>query len=566
MNREQMQALGWDELDILIVTGDAYVDHPAFGAALIGRFLGSQGYRVGIIAQPDWKDPDSVAAMGRPRLFAGVSAGAIDSMLAHYTAFRKKRSDDAYTPGGRAGRRPNRATIVYTSLVKHAFPGLPVVLGGIEASLRRAAHYDFWTDRVRGPILLESKADLLIYGMGERAVLDVAKKMEQGLDKGVPAKQLKDRLHGIAGTAFLASADDQPVPRGAPVIELPSYEDTQADPKNLMQLALDLERQVHSGRAWAVQDCGKRRLWITPPARQLTTAEIDALYALPFSRRAHPSYREPVTALNMIQFSITAHRGCGGGCSFCSLALHQGRRIGSRSQESILAEARAFTRHPDFRGSITDVGGPSANMWGTVCEDDSENCKRASCLHPRICEKLADAQTALQQLLAEVAAVPGIKNVRVAGGIRHDLALKNRGYIKELVGKYTGGQLKLAPEHNCEHVLKLMRKPAFIEFERFLDAFQSNSLNAGKRQFVVPYLLSAFPGTTDADMQSLKDWLSQRGWRPQQVQCFIPTPGTVATAMYCSGRDPAGKKIHVPRSDKQRLTQHHILIGSGKER
>lgn len=556
MSREEMERLGWDELDVLIVSGDAYVDHPAFGAAVIGRYLVANGYRVGIVAQPDWKDEASVMAMGRPKLFAGVSAGALDSMLAHYTSFRKKRSDDAYTPGGRHGQRPNRATVVYTSLIKHAFPGLPVILGGIEGSLRRAAHYDFWTDRIRRPILFESKADLLVYGMGERAILEAARRLSTS-----PADP-RQSLRGIAGAAFIAPADDTSFPDGAPVIQLPSFEETVADPKKLMELSLGLERQVHSNKSWALQSCDGRKLWIAPPAAPLTGEQLDSLYALPFSRRAHPAYGQSVPALEVVRFSITSHRGCGGGCSFCSLALHQGRRIASRSRKSILAEARSFTRHQDFRGSVTDVGGPTANMWKAVCRDESAKCDRASCLQPSLCKKLDDAQTELAGLLAAMAKIEGIKSVRVASGIRHDLAMNNEPYVRDLVKNYTGGQLKLAPEHCCERVLLLMRKPPFREFERFVDIFEGISKAAGKRQFIVPYLLSAFPGCTDDDMRELSEWLFRRGWRPQQVQCFIPTPGTVATAMYAAGIDPSGNKIPVPRSDRDRLVQHHILLGA----
>jgi len=554
MSRAEMARLGWDELDVLLVSGDAYVDHPAFGAAVLGRSLMSRGYRVGIVAQPRWDSPGDIEALGRPRLFCGVTAGALDSMLAHYTAFRKKRSDDAYTPGGRAGSRPNHATIVYTGLVRAAFPGLPVVIGGIEASLRRVSHYDFWADKIRRSILLDSKADLLVYGMAERAVIDIARRLE----RRAPAEALR----GIPGTVRAAAGDDDQPP-GA-VLQLRSHEEVVDEPRKLMDLTLAVERLVQSADRWAVQTAGNRRLLIAPPAEPLTTEELDTLYALPFTRRAHPAYEKPIPALEMVQFSITTHRGCGGGCTFCALALHQGRRIASRSARSVRAEARTLAQHPDWKGSISDVGGPSANMWGARCMADAAKCRRASCLYPRPCPSLAANQEGLAELLDAVSRVPGVKHVRVASGVRHDLALQAPEYVQALLGRFTGGQLKLAPEHAAPDVLRLMRKPPFETFLRFLTIFERASARAGKQQYVVPYLMSAFPGCTDSDMRDLADWLRKRGWRPQQVQCFVPTPGTVATAMYCAGIDPEGNSIYVARTDAERLRQHRILMPSGK--
>lgn len=546
--RAEMDALGWKELDILLVTGDAYVDHPSFGSALLGRWLLSHGFHVGIVAQPRWDRPDDFLPMGRPKLFAGASAGALDSMLAHYTAFRKKRSDDAYTPGGLSGARPNRACIVYAGLIKRAFPGLPVVLGGIEASLRRAAHYDFWSDALRRSILLDSKADLLVYGMGERAVLDIARRLKEGGGKA--------SLHGIPGTAFMGTASGPPSDEKA--LRLPSFEEIVTAPRKLMEASLGLERQVQSMR-WALQAHGAREVVFAPPAEPLSSSELDALYRLPFTRRPHPAYREPVPALEMIRFSLSSHRGCAGGCSFCALALHQGRRIASRSRDSLLGEARDLTRHPDWDGTITDVGGPSANMWGARCTGDAKACRRASCLTPYICPHFQDDQEGLAALLKAARALPGVKHLRVASGVRHDLALRSEGYMRALVGEFTGGQLKLAPEHSCDGVLSLMRKPGFAAFEKFLTVFERESRSAGKEQYVVPYLMSAFPGCTDRDMRTLSGWLKARGWKPRQVQCFIPVPGTVASAMYYAGIAPDGKKIPVARSDAERLRQHAIL-------
>ena len=564
MSRAEMQALGWEELDVLLVNGDAYVDHPAFGPVLLGRWLVAHGFRVGIVAQPRWQTPDDLLVMGRPRLFVGVSAGALDSMLAHYTAFRKKRHDDAYTPGGKAGARPNRACLVYANLARQAFPGLPVILGGIEASLRRTTHYDFWTDSLRRPILLDAKADLLIYGMGELAILECARRL--AADKS---------LHGIDGTAWLAKVDEHNVPEDLPEqwldlprMQLPAHEAVQADATELLRLTRMLEQQVHRQNAWAQQMVGGRALVLAPPARPLDTGEMDRLYALPYARAAHPRYRLPIPADEMLRTSITSHRGCGGGCSFCSLALHQGRRISSRSQASILAEARqlvARSRHGQV--AISDVGGPTANMWQAHCALDaataarpSSRCRRSSCCYPTVCKSFITPQMQHVGLLREVAALPGVRQVRVASGVRADLALNDPEALAAYTGEFTGGQLKVAPEHCAARVLDMMRKPGMEVFEAFLQSFMEQSRRAGREQYVVPYLMSAFPGCTDEDMHELARWLQQRHWSPQQTQCFIPTPGSIATAMYYCGRNEDGEEIYVARSDADRLRQHRILM------
>jgi len=562
MSLEEMGRRGWEELDVLLVTGDAYVDHPSFGVALLGRWLCGKGFRVGVVAQPRWDAPKDVVAMGRPRLFAGVTAGTMDSMLAHYTAFRKKRSDDAYTPGGGAGARPNRASIVYANLVREAFPGLPVVVGGIEASLRRASHYDFWTGKIRRSLLLNSKADLLVYGMGERAVLAIAERLD-ALDEG--EARSRDALYGIPGTVFAVSSLEalrvcEHGPGDDGVIVLPSHEAILDDAGKLMEATLAIERQVHQGTDWAVQGCGRRLVVLTPPAMPLSTLELDALYARPYTRRQHPSYRQAIPAAGMIQFSVTAHRGCAAGCTFCSISLHQGRAIRSRSAGSIKDEVRMMARHPDWAGSVTDVGGPTANMWGARCAADQATCKRADCLTPKRCRHFKTKEVELVRLLWTLRAVEGVKHLRVASGVRHDLSDDDGAYLRALVSEFVGGQLKAAPEHVCNHVLRLMRKPEFSSFEALLRLFDRESRRAGKEQYVIPYLISAFPGCTDADMRCLSRWLQERGWKPQQVQCFIPTPGTVATAMYHAGIDPAGKPVPVARTDKERLRQHHILV------
>ena len=570
MSRAEMQALGWKELDVLLVNGDAYVDHPAFGPVLLGRWLVAHGFRVGIVAQPRWQSPDDLLVMGRPRLFAGVSAGALDSMLAHYTAFRKKRHDDAYTPGGKAGARPNRACLVYANLARQAFPGLPVILGGIEASLRRTTHYDFWTDSLRRSILLDAKADLLIYGMGELAMLECARRLAEGKS-----------LHGIDGTAWLAKVDEHNVPVDLPEewldlprMQLPSHEAVQAEATELLRLTQMLEQQVHRQNAWAQQMVGDRALVLAPPARPLTTEEMDQIYALPYARAAHPRYREPIPADEMLRTSITSHRGCGGGCSFCSLALHQGRRISSRSQESILAEARTLVAQ-SRRGqvAISDVGGPTANMWQAHCALDdataaraepgarpSSRCRRSSCCYPTVCKSFITPQMQHVGLLREVAALPGVRQVRVASGVRADLALNDPEALAAYTGEFIGGQLKVAPEHCAARVLDLMRKPGMEVFEAFLQSFMEQSRRAGREQYVVPYMMSAFPGCTDEDMHELARWLQQRHWSPQQTQCFIPTPGSIATAMYYCGRNEDGEEIYVARSDADRLRQHRILM------
>jgi len=585
MSRKEMDRLGWDQLDVLLVSGDAYVDHPSFGAAILGRWLVAHGYRAGIVAQPRWTMPDDLLCMGRPRLFTGVTAGAMDSMLAHYTPFRTKRHDDAYTPGGQAGRRPNRACVVYANLARQAFPKLPIVLGGIEASLRRLTHYDFWTDKLRRSILLDAKADLILYGMAERGILALANCVADILSargEGVPpsfhaARTGARLLHVIPGVAYIGDVSDisdihagetpathegkMPSTR-ADIIHLPSHEEILADGRKLMDATLAMERHVHQAAAFAVQQVEGRSLILTPPS-PLTTEELDELYALPFTRRPHPSYKLTVPASDMIAWSITTHRGCGGGCSFCTLAGHQGRRIRSRSAASILREAESFAAHKNFAGSISDVGGPSANMWGGRCTADASRCGRASCMFPEVCPNFQVDQMRIVELLRRVASVQGVRHVRVASGIRHDLALKDLDYLRAIVREFVGGQLKIAPEHLSEHVLTLMRKPGPEVFERFLEIFDQECAAAGKPQFVIPYLISAFPGCTLADMHHLGRWLSKRGWQPQQVQCFIPLPGTVAAAMYYAGIDPEGNPIPVARTDAQRLKMHYALVKPG---
>ncbi len=574
MSAEEMRALGWDQLDVLLINGDAYVDHPSFGNVLLARWLIHHGFRTGIVAQPGWENTEDLLVMGRPRLFAGVSAGALDSLLAHYTAFRKKRHDDAYTPGGKAGARPNRACLVYANLARRAFPGLPIILGGIEASLRRVSHYDFWTDSLRKPILMDAKADLLIWGMGEKAIIECAQRLDRGED-----------IRGIPGTAWMNKLDASgqptnlpPALEGEPWVALPSHDEILAGSFQLLKLTQELERQVHRLDAWAFEPVGDRAVVLARPAQPLTTEEMDDLYTLPFTRLAHPRYREAIPAAEMMRTSITSHRGCGGGCSFCSLALHQGRRISSRSEQSILAEARLLGQQNVARGkgpvAISDVGGPTANMWQGHCALDSRTaqnddsakprvksaCRRTSCCFPSVCKSFITPQRKHVELLRKVAALPEVKQARVASGVRADLALRDAEALAAYTGEFTGGQLKVAPEHCAPSVLELMRKPSLDVFEAFLESFVRQSRAAGREQYVVPYLMSGFPGCTDEDMRTLSHWLRQRHWNPQQTQCFIPTPGTIATAMFYCERDELGEQIYVARTDAQRMRQHYILM------
>ncbi len=571
MSRAEMEELGWDELDILLIGGDAYIDHPSFGVPLLGRFLVAHGYRVGIIAQPRWQgeDPTAVMSMGRPRLFAGVSAGAIDSMLAHYTAFRKKRHDDAYTPGGKAGARPNRAVIVYANLVRKAFPNLPVLGGGIEASLRRISHYDFWSDSLRRSLLFDARLDILSFGMGEAALLTLAQRLDavhevMGDDPEYLTADIYDSFqvwHDIAGTARLIHSQD--IPNDA--IRLPSHQAMLDAPAALLHASLVLEKACHQSTRRLVQtntEEGGKAVLLEPPAAPLSTAVLDAIYALPFTRRAHPTYTAPIPAETMIANSITTHRGCGGGCSFCSLALHQGRRIASRSSESVLTEARRMTTLPHFNGSVSDVGGPSANMWQAACTAEPQKCNRTSCMFPKICKSFKAPQDECVRLLRQIQEMVGIKHVRVASGVRFDLALQDHAALEAYAGEFTGGQLKIAPEHCNGFVLQLMRKPHMAAFEKFLQHFTDYSRAHGKEQYVIPYLMSAFPGCTEQHMNELASWLRARHWSPQQVQCFIPTPGTVATAMFYAAQDPQGKPLYVARTDAQRRKQHSLLLGT----
>lgn len=534
-------------LDVILVSGDALVDHPSFGTALVARFLQSLGLSVGVIAQPDWRNPRSVAQLGRARLFFGVSSGNLDSMLHHYTAARKKRHDDPYSPGGRAGLRPNRAVIVYANLIRSVWKDAPVILGGMEASLRRLAHYDYWEDAIRRSILLDSRADCLVYGNAENALAEIV----QALRAGRPLAELACR-----GTVVV-----RPAMPDAPFLELPSFEMVSRDPLAFARMTRDALREINAPTPRIlVQAHGNRFVWHMPPQPPLTEAQLDALYALPFTRREHPMYgKERVLALETVRHSIVTHRGCFGGCAFCALSYHQGGVIQSRSIESIAAEAERICRDPSFRGTITDVGGPSANMYGAFCGKNpgGRGCSRLSCLWPKICPHLHAGPEAILALWRRLRGVRGVRRIFVASGIRMDLANRHPEYIRELVQHHTGGHLKVAPEHTADDVLSRMRKPPlkeFLDFLRWFDLYRPPQI------YLVPYFMSSHPGCEDKHMRHLAEFLHRRRMPVEQAQDFIPIPGTLASAMYHAGVDPETMEpIPVEKSDRGKLRQRQFL-------
>jgi uncharacterized radical SAM protein YgiQ len=548
---EEIRKRGWDRLDIIFVNGDAYIDHPAFGVPLLARWLESHGFRVGIIAQPDWRSKEPFMALGRPRLFFAVSAGAMDSMVAHYTPARKLRHDDAYTPGNRHGSRPNRATMIYTSRLKEAFKDVPVVLGGIEASLRRFAHYDFWENKVRRSILFDAKADLLIYGMAERALLEVAERMRRG--------ERLNEIGDVRGTAYHTGQTGD-----TPHVKLPSFEETSTSKEKFTEAFRLAYREQNPWSARVVtQVHGNRTLVCNPPALPLTEGEIDAVYALPFEKAPHPAYTEPIPAWEQIKTSITSHRGCFGGCAFCAITMHQGKTIQSRSRKSILAEISALTRKAWFRGTVSDIGGPTANMYGLSCgnQDAMQVCQRESCIYPRICPNLHTDDKPATTLLRSARSLPGVRTTAVSSGVRYDLLEKQPDYFTELTGHHVSGLLKIAPEHLVDQVTDIMRKPGKKSFEKFLARFRDESERIGKRQHIVPYLISGHPGCTLADMYELALALKKMGLQVEQVQDFTPTPGTVATCMFHSGIDPmTGTKVYSATTDREKGLQKSLLL------
>ena len=556
--REEMGQRGWDELDVIFVNGDAYIDHPSFGVPLLARWLEAHGFRVGIIAQPDWRSREPFKELGRPALFFAVSAGAMDSMVAHYTPARKLRHDDAYTPGNRHGARPNRATMVYTFRLKEVYRDVPVIIGGIEASLRRFAHYDFWENKVRRSIIFDAKADLLLYGMAERSMLELAQRMKKG--------EALANIRDVRGTAYVCREMPEALyPGNEPgTMEIPSFEEVVVDRKQFAEAfrLAALEQNPFCART-VVQRHGDRLLVCTPPALPLSTVEMDKVYALPFEKAPHPSYREPIPAWEQIRNSITSHRGCFGGCAFCAIAMHQGKTIQSRSEASILHEIEELTCKTWFRGSISDIGGPTANMFGLSCTDpDSmKTCRRDSCVFPQICRKLGTDERRVVALLAKARNLDGIKHVAVSSGVRYDLLERQPAYFSALVKHHVSGLLKVAPEHLVEHVTELMHKPGRKSFENFLKRFLDENQRLGKRQYIVPYLISGHPGCTLADMLELALALKTLGLIVEQVQDFTPTPGTLSTCMFYTGINPGnGKAVYVPSSDREKGLQKALLL------
>ena len=568
MSRREMDELGWEACDVILVTGDAYVDHPSFGMAVMGRVLEAQGFRVGIIAQPDWHGPEPFRALGEPVLFFGVTAGNMDSMVNRYTSERRLRSDDAYTPHGEGGRRPDRAVLVYAQRCREAYKGVPVVIGGIEASLRRIAHYDYWSDKVRRSVLPDSKADLLVYGNGERQILEIAHHLAAG--RGI--KELTD----IRGTAFMRrglpdgrleiDATDPDAPgepiffqdRDRSVVRLPSYETVKDDPVLYAHASRVMHAETNPGNARAlVQRHGDRDVWLNPPPVPLTTGEIDAVFDLPYSRVPHVSYgRARIPAYEMIKNSVNIMRGCFGGCTFCSITEHEGRIIQSRSEDSVIREIEAIRdRTPGFTGTISDLGGPTANMWRLHCKapEIEAACRLPSCVYPEICPNLKTDHNPLIRLYRRARAVPGVKKVLIASGLRYDLAVTSPEYVEELVAHHVGGYLKIAPEHTEPGPLRMMMKPGIGSYERFQALFTKFSRRAGKKQYLIPYFIAAHPGTTDQDMLNLALWLKRHGFRVDQVQTFVPTPIATATAMYHSGRNPLRKVTRQVRTPADRV-------------
>jgi uncharacterized radical SAM protein YgiQ len=590
MSRQEMAQLGWDSCDIIIVTGDAYVDHPSFGMAVIGRVLEAQGFRVGIIAQPDWQSADPFKALGKPNLFFGVTAGNMDSMINRYTADRKIRSDDAYTPGDVGGKRPDRASIVYAQRCREAYPDAPIVLGGIEPSLRRIAHYDYWSDKVRRSLLVDAKGDILLYGNAERAIVEIAHRLA--------AKQKIHEITDVRGTAFVqreapddwmeidSTEVDQPgrveehvspyvntaekkedchagadpassvltfVPnprvklnRDRTVIRLPSYEQVKSDPVLYAHANRVLHLETNPGNARAlVQAHGDRDVWLTPPPIPLTTAEMDHVFGLPYARAPHPSYGDAkIPAWEMIRFSVNIMRGCFGGCTFCSITEHEGRIIQSRSEDSVIREIEEIRdKVPGFTGVISDLGGPTANMYRIGCKSPEIEaaCRKPSCVYPGICSNLNTDHSALVKMYRRARELKGIKKILIGSGLRYDLAVQSPEYVKELVQHHVGGYLKIAPEHTENGPLTKMMKPGIGTYDRFKAMFEKYSAEAGKKQYLIPYFIAAHPGTSDEDMMNLALWLKKNGFRADQVQTFYPSPMATATAMYHSGRNTLRK-------------------------
>ncbi len=555
ISKKEMTAQGIDQLDFICVTGDAYVDHPSFGIAIVSRVIESQGYTVGMIAQPNFKNLEDIKKLGKPKYAFFVTSGNIDSMVAHYTAAKKKRSDDAYTPGGKAGKRPDRAVIVYSQMIKEAYPDTPVIIGGLEASLRRFAHYDYWDDAVRPSILLDSKADLLIYGMGENQTIQIANRLANGED----VKSLTD----VKGTCYLT----EPVNTPWGAAQCPDFDMVVRDKKayaKACKIQQDEQDEIYGKTI--IQRHKDKMLVQNPPMPILTTQELDKVYSLPFMRMYHPSYEAlgGVPGIEEVEFSIAHNRGCFGNCNFCSIAFHQGRKIAVRSEESVLSEAKAFTENPRFKGYIHDIGGPTANFRRTSCDKQLEHglCKGKKCLAPTPCKALVSDHTEYLKLLRKVRAIKGIKKVFIRSGIRYDYLLedKNDEFFRELVQHHVSGQLKVAPEHCSDAVLDKMGKPHIEAYNRFSRRFYEITKSIGKEQYLVPYLMSSHPGSTMKDAVELALFLKANNIRPEQVQDFYPTPGTVSTAMFYTELDPyTMESVYVPKTEQEKADQRVLL-------
>ncbi|HUL18428.1 MAG TPA: YgiQ family radical SAM protein [Steroidobacteraceae bacterium] len=614
MSRAEMDALGWDSCDVIIVTGDAYVDHPSFGMAIIGRVLEAQGFRVGIIAQPDWHSAADFGALGRPNLFFGITAGNMDSMVNRYTSERRVRSDDAYTPGGLGGRRPDRSVIVYAQRAREAFRDVPIVIGGIEASLRRIAHFDYWSEKVRRSVLLDAKADLLVYGNGERQICEIAHRLAAGepiadltdlrgtafARRATPAGWIEiDSTHldapgplnapldpyamerapaAAAGCASPAAAEKvvrfvrgvKNADRGRSVIRMPAHEAVAADPVLYAHASRILHLESNPGNARAlVQRHGDTDVWLNPPPLPLSTREMDWVYERAYARAPHPSYGDAlIPAYKMIRFSVSIQRGCFGGCTFCSITEHEGRIIQSRSEDSVVREIEAVRDSvPGFTGVISDLGGPTANMYRLACKSRAieSACRRPSCVYPGVCPNLNTDHAPLIRLYRRARALPGIKKVLIASGVRYDLAIESPEYVKELAQHHTGGYLKIAPEALAEGPLSKMMKPGVAAYDRFKSLFERYSKEAGKQQYLIPYFIAAHPGTSDEDMLQLALWLKKNGFRADQVQAFLPGPMATATAMYHSGKNPlkrvtrTSEEVRIPRGLKVRRLHKAFL-------
>jgi uncharacterized radical SAM protein YgiQ len=562
--RAEIDRLGWKQPDVVFVSGDAYVDHPSFAAAILGRWLEHHGFKVAVLSQPDWRSADPWRQLGAPRLFYAVSAGAMDSMINHYTASRKRRNADAYSPGGEIGRRPDRANAVYAQRCREAFKGVPIVAGGVEASLRRVTHYDYWSDRVLPSSLVSSKADLVAFGIGERTILEIAKSLELG-------ESIRD-LRRLRGVAYLLGknetlAEDHTfdAANDGKSVELPSHEEVSEDPAAFARATRLLHRETNPLNARRlIQRHDDRHVVINPPPHGLSEGEMDAVHGLAYKRQPHPGYRAAgeIPAWRTIADSVQIMRGCFGGCTFCSITLHQGRAIQSRSKESVLAEVRGLAKRPDFKGHISDLGGPTANMYRMRCSqpETEAKCRRLSCVSPKICKLLDTSHAPLVELMRESRKVKGVKKVHIASGIRMDLARNETKYLDELVSHHVGGHLKVAPEHVSDSVLAHMKKPPQSTFEEFSDRFRSASKRAGKDQFLVPYFIASHPGSGLEEMIELALFLKKTGHRPRQVQDFIPAPMDIATCMYHTGIDPETMKtVKVASRPSDRALQRALL-------